>query len=372
VILREVVAVHVRIPLATPYVFARGAMTAFDSVIVRMRTDDGLEGFGESAPLFPYGDAAAFARAINGPVAARLIGQEPYDVQRLVGAALAATNHDLDIVAGIDLALWDVLGKHYGEPAYNLLGGLCQDRVQVDYTLSTATPEEMAAYAKRVSSEGFAGVVVKVLGKSLDDDVRRVKAVRAALPGDHTVRVDCNASMTRDVALAFLRAIADLDIEFVEQPLPADDLEGAARCREIGIPISLDESLVTMEDALRILRAGAADVMNIKVPKAGGLLLAKQQAAIAAAAGLPVIVGGRTTLDLSRYASRHFAASTWPTTNRKHEGPGPASQSLVDDVATQRTTRAWVTRDGGAIKMDRQPGFGAEVDWAKVERYAVK
>jgi muconate cycloisomerase len=143
-------------------------------------------------------------------------------------------------------------------------------------------------------------------------------------------------------------------------------------CREAGVRVSADESLNTLSDAMALVRHEACDVMNIKVPKVGGLLLSKRMAAIAAAAGMPVVVGGRTTLEVCRAASRHFAASTPVTAGLAHEGPGPASQALSDDVVRERTTWATVKAGGGrGVGVEQSPGLGVEILWEKVSRYAV-
>jgi L-alanine-DL-glutamate epimerase-like enolase superfamily enzyme len=366
-------AVHVRIPLDQPYEFARGTMTSFDNVVVRIATDEGIVGYGESAPLFrsPTGEASAIAALMRGPVAKRLLGADPFDVEALVARALEAAGGNVDGVAGVDVALWDIMGKYLGQPIYRLLGGICQDLIPVDYTISAVEPAEMAQVALKVHKQGFQGVVVKVTGESVEKGIERVRQVRSTLPDHCTVRADCNGGFKEDDALEFLKGIADLDIEFVEQPVPAKDFDGLKRCRQIGIPISVDESLITLRDALTLVSEKACDILNIKVPRVGGFLLAKRMAAIADAADLAVVVGGRTAFEISRAASRHFAASTCGARGRKHEGPGPASQALSDDVVARRTTREETGKAGGHVKVERGPGLGIEVLWDKVRRYAV-
>ncbi|HVU09900.1 MAG TPA: mandelate racemase/muconate lactonizing enzyme family protein [Phototrophicaceae bacterium] len=368
----NVTAVHVSIPLVVPYVFARGIMRSFDNVVVRIDTDDGVIGYGESAPLFnsATGDSAVVAEAI-GRLGKALIGRDPFDVEALVRQTLAGAGGNVDCVAGIDVALWDVMGKALDLPSYQLMGGLSQEKIPVDFTLSSAPPEAMAVTATSVHEMGFQGVVVKVTGKSVKLAVDEVLQVRAALPADCTVRVDCNGGFTRENALEFLRAIADKNIELVEQPVAQGDLEGARACRAFGIRISLDESLITLADAIAIVRADACDIFNIKIPRVGGFLLAKRMAAIADAAGLPVICGGRTVLEISRAASRHFAASTPGTIGLKHEGPGPASQELSDDVTSKRTDRQATGRAGGFVTVEDEPGLGMDISWEKIEQYAV-
>lgn len=367
----DIKAVHVRVPLERPYVISRGRMDAFDSVIVRLTTDDGGIGYGESVPLSIVGDPVVLARLVNGPIADILRGADPFDVERLVTSAAEAVGPHIDALGGVDLALWDLMGKHLRQPVYRLLGGACQELIAVDYTIGSQTPARMAEVAQEMIREGFRGVVVKVPTQSVPDDVARVRTVRRAVPESCTVRVDCNGGYGRDDAVAFLKAIREFDIEFAEQPVAGDDLAGMRRCRDVGVAISADESLNTPGDALALVRAEACDVLNIKIPKVGGLLLAKRIAAIGAAAGLPIVVGGRTTLEPARYASRHFAASTAGAVGRAHEGPGPASQALSDDVVAVRTTRSMVKENRGYVRIDQGAGLNADVIWTQVQRYAV-
>lgn len=366
-------AVHVRVPLDSPYVYSRGKMTAFESAIVRISTDGGIVGYGESAPLFrsPVADAAAVTKILNETIAVDLIGRDPFDIEMLVDHVLRLGEGNVDVVAGVDLALWDIVGKALEQPVYRLMGGLCQDPIAVDYTLSAMAPEDMAAAAAKVHQEGFQGVVVKITGKQLDEDVQRVRRVRETLPATCTVRTDLNGGYGKDDAIEFIKKIADMDIELVEQPVPPGDVEALKACRGHGLPINIDESLKTPQDAIQMVSAKACDMMNIKIANVGGLLLAKRMAAIAAAAGLPVVVGGRTSLELSRCASRHFAASTPGAMGRKHEGPGPASQALSDDVVARRTTRQMAAGEKGHVWVEQSPGLGVEVVWDKVMKYAV-
>ncbi len=371
--IRTLEAVHTRVPLEQPYVFGRGTMTAFDSVIVRLDAGGGVIGYGESVPLFrsPTGDATWVTEMINGLVAPALVGLDLFDIEVAVERTLALADGNVDVVAGIDTALWDGLGKALGQPVHRLLGGLCQSSIAVDYTIGAQEPSAMAAVARAVHAAGYMGVVVKASGPDVDRDIARTRAVREALPAGATVRVDCNGAYSADQAIELIGGIASLDIELVEQPVPAGDIEGLKRCRGRGIPISVDESVITQRDALTVVAHDACDLINIKVPRVGGLLLSKRIAAIAAAAGLPIIVGGRTTLEISRCASRHVAAATAAAIGRKHEGPGPASQALADDIVARRSTWQAAGAAGGHVPVEIAPGLGAEVVWAKVEQYAV-
>jgi len=372
--IKDIQGFHVRIPLDSPYIFARGSLVTFENVVVRITTDNGLIGYGESAPL-PLGkgdDAASISSTVNGILSKSFKGYSIYDIEYIISRAMEMTGGNADAVAGFDLALWDLLGKYLKQPVYRLIGGLCQDTIAVDYTISASNPREMAKKAKKMYDEGFNGFIVKITGKSIQEDIERVRSVRREVTSEPCrVSVDCNACYNRDKALQFLNGIKDFKIEYVEQPVAAEDLEGMRICRAVGIPIVADESLVTSKDALTLIKEQACDIMNIKVSKAGGLLMSKRIASISYAAGIPIICGGRTTLDISRYASRHFAASTYGCINLSHVGPGPASQALSDDVVEDRTTREKVKIGGGTVKVEQDPGLGFKVNWDKVERYSV-
>jgi muconate cycloisomerase len=370
--IERIAAYRVRLPLDHPYIYARGAQTVFDNVVVRVETNDGTIGYGESAPHFGMssGYIDHVVQSIEEEIGQALLGMDPFDVEMLVAQAMEIGRGNPDCVSGIDMAVWDIIGKHLGEPVYRLIGGLCQDPIAVDYTLSADEPDRMAARAAEMHELGFQGVVVKVTGESVALGIEQSRKVRAVLPSTCTVRVDCNEGFDLGDALEFLRGIADLDIELVEQPVPRHDFEGLRRCREMGIPVCVDESLITLDDALTLVREDACDIMNIKVPRVGGLLMAKRVAAIGEAAGMGIVVGGRTSTEISRAASRHFAAATLGARGRKHEGPGPASQALSDDVVAQRTTRPETGRAGGYVEVEKGPGLGVEVLWDKVERYS--
>ena len=368
--IEKVDAVAVSVPLTRPYHIARGVMHAFPSVIVRITTDDGLMGYGESVPLSVVGDVKPIAARINTVAAEVLRNRSPFDIEDAVADVLTAVDQNLDILGGIDLALWDLMGKALKMPVYKLMGGACNTPILVDYTLGSLDSGPMADHAQQMVDSGYTGLVVKVTG-DVEKDIEKTRAIRQRVGPRIKLRVDCNTGYKLESALRFLEGVKPFDIEFVEQPLAADDLAGLRKCREVGIAVSVDESLNTLSEAMALISEKACDVFNIKVPKVGGLTLAKKIAAIGEAVGMPIVVGGRTTLELSRYASRHFAASTPATKGRAHEGPGPASQALADDITAVRSTYATIKRHASHIPVETGPGLGAEVLWDKVEQYRI-
>jgi len=355
----------IRIPLRVPYVMSRGTVTAFTNVVALIETDDGLVGWGEAMPASLLGDAARMQAEVAERLAPSLVGEDPLEVDALVDRAIGATT-DVAAVAALDLALWDLLGKSSGLPVHALLGAKVQARIPVDFTLGADRPEAMAATALRMAQQGHRGFVVKLLCRSLEEDVARVRAIRAALP-DADLRADCNGGYGRDDAVAFIHAVADLGLDLVEQPVARSDLAGLAACRGRGVAIAADESLSTPADALALVRANACDVLNVKVPKAGGLRQARRIAAIAAEAGLPLVVGGGLSFGISRFASRHLAASATAAVGIRHEGPGPASQELADDITIPPPSPPV----DGYVDVPNLPGLGFDVAEDRLARHAV-
>lgn len=362
----------VDIPLREPFVISRGAVHSFRNVVVEIETADGLVGHGEAVPVSLLGDPVAYLDTVRRDFAPLLLGRDSSDIEPLVDALLALPGGVVTVAAaaGVDLALWDLLGKRLGVPVSTLLGGRGEDAVLVDFTIGAATPEAMAETARLVVADGFRGVVVKLACRAVAEDLARLRAVRAALPAEVTVRGDCNGGYNRDDALELLRGLDGLDIEFVEQPVAAADLEGLALCRGRGVRIAADESLSTPADALRLVAAATCDVLNVKVPKAGGLLQARRVAAIAGAAGLPLVVGGGLSFGISRFASQHLAASCGAARGICHEGPGPASQALSDDITLPAVTRAPLRDHAGRMPVPTTPGLGFAIDRARLARYA--
>ena len=367
--------VKVRVPLARPYVISRGAVHAFENILVRLHAEDGLVGLGECTVLSVVGDVDSAARRLREQVAPRLVGLDSFDVEAIVQSLEPASWPDLGPVAAIDFALWDLNGKALGRPAYQLLGGLVNPRVPVDYTLGEEPPETMARRAlEMVEQGGFRAFCVKVGGQSsLDEDVARVRAVRQALGPQARIRADANGGFDADGAIALLRAVEPYGLEFIEQPVPRGDFEGLRRvAAAVQTLISVDESLQQLSDAYALAQTGAVKVFNIKVPKCGGLLLSRKIAAVAEAAGIACICGGALALEVIRQASRHFVAGTYlGRHDYAHEGPGPASQALVGNLTRRVIGYEDVRRWQGQVEIDAEPGLGVEEDIESVRRFSV-
>ncbi|MBW2305604.1 MAG: mandelate racemase/muconate lactonizing enzyme family protein [Deltaproteobacteria bacterium] len=366
----------VRIPVETPYVFSHGVLRAFSNVVVWVWTDDGIVGIGESS-FVPGGGVSEETPESTKPMidhylAPEIIGEGPFDIELIHKKMDAVVPRNLIAKSGIDLALWDIMGKALDLPAYKLLGGEYKPKILATYTLSIDTPEKMAEQAEIRKSLGYLTLVVKI-GHEPEYDIERLKLVREAVGPEVKIRLDANEAYRPDQAIKIIRRMEKYDPEFVEEPVKRWDIDGMARvARAVDTPISSDESNTTLESAKKIIEKEAADILNIKISKNGGLFRSKKIAALAESAGIPCIVGGANTYEIGRQACRHFATSTAQAQmGLGSEGCAPASQSKIDDVTEKVVTYEDISRMEGYVVALPGPGLGVELDGEKIKKYAV-
>jgi L-alanine-DL-glutamate epimerase-like enolase superfamily enzyme len=366
----------VTIPVETPYVTSYGSLTAFSNVLVWISTDEGIVGIGESAfvgggPVREETPESTKA-VIDLYLAPAVLGSNPFDIELVHEKLDRVVPRNLVAKTGIDLALWDIMGKTLDLPVYKLLGGTYREKIPVTYTLSMDSPERMAEQASLRKSEGYTTVVIKI-GHDPAGDLERLRLVRDAVGSEIKIRLDANEGYRPDQAIRVIRKMERFEPEFVEEPVKRWDLAGMARVtRAVDTPISSDESNSTLESAMKLIEQRAVDILNIKVAKNGGLLNCKKIAALAEAYGVPCLVGGDNTYEITRQACRHLATST-PSVQRGlgSEGCGPASQSKIGDVAKTVVTYQDVTRLGGFVVATPGPGLGVEIDDEAIQRFGV-
>jgi len=366
----------IEIPVKNPYVFSHGVLKAFSNVLVWVHTDEGLVGIGESS-FVPGGGGSEETPESTKPMidhylAPVVIGEDPFDIERIHRKMDAVVPRNLIAKCGIDLALWDVMGKAVGQPVSKLLGGIVDPKILCTYTLSIDTPERMAEQALFRRGQGYRTLVVKI-GRDPESDIERLRLVREAVGDEVNLRLDANEVYFPDQAIGIIRRMERYHPEFVEEPVRRWDLDGMARvARAVGIPISSDESNTSLDSVMAIIQKAAAGIINIKISKNGGLYRSKKIAALAEAAGIPCIVGGANTYEVGRQACRHFAISTAQAQmGMGSEGCAPASQSKVDDVTRSVLTYEDVTTGKGFVEVLPGPGLGVELDQEKIQKYTL-
>lgn len=281
-------------------------------LLVTIRTDTEFTGVGESQV-----DIGFFGNTIEGVQAAiddylgpQLVGHDPFDREYLMNVIDYRGNSCAK--AGIDLALHDLIGKALKTPVSTLLGGRHKTMVPVAVEIAGGEPDQMAAECLRFMELGVRAFKPKI-GAIPTDDADRLLAIRQAVGPDVSLRADANQGYDVKDAIRLCRLTEKYDVgmELLEQPVPAWDLAGMATVRRsVDVLIEADESCYSVHDALQIIRLEAADVINVKIGKAGGLYQAKRIAALAEAAGLRCVLGTAFGLGPEIAAKLHLAAST--------------------------------------------------------------
>ena len=264
--------------LTSPFRVAFGTITHSENVMIKVTTDEGVTGYGEAAPLaFVTAETTDSVLAALELFRTGLIGMDPLDIEAVHAMMDGLMGGNSSAKCAVDLAMYDIRGKAAGMPVYKLLGGY-SNTVLNDITVSIMEPQAMADKAlSYVRDKGYRVLKVKV-GADVNDDIRALTLIREAVGPDVRLRVDANQGYDVPTALKALNAFAALGVESVEQCLPAWNMEGAAylRRKAPAIHLMLDESIHGPVDAARACRMDAADILNIKLMKCGGLYPAEQ------------------------------------------------------------------------------------------------
>lgn len=346
----------------------RGAHTASPFVLVRVSTDEGLVGLGEVSctPIWSGEDQVTAVHCIREYLAPQLIGADPTEVERLSARMARALAGNVFTRAGVEMALWDLVGKIAGLPLYRIFGGPVRDFVPTKFSVSGLEPERAAAIAAWAVEQGFCAMKVKV-GIDPEQDVARVRAVRAAVGPDVRLGIDANGGWSPRVAVQTIRRICEYGIFFAEQPVAPLDVAWLADVRrQVPVPIMADESLYTLQDALALARAGAADILSVYVGKGGGIGAARKVTALAEAAGLTCTVGSNLELGVASAAMIHLAMAS----------PGIGAEEFPCDILGPFFYEGDVLAEplpisAGSARPLERPGLGVDLDEALVARYRV-
>jgi L-alanine-DL-glutamate epimerase-like enolase superfamily enzyme len=278
----EISARIATLELAETFVIARGAQDQAEVVYVEI-PHDGHSGFGEAAPIERYGESGASALAFLDE-SGELLGDDPFALEE-IGARLRDRPGEQAAKSALDAALHDLCGKLLGVPVWRMLG-LPRGGPPTSWTIVLGDPDSMARGAERASDGRFRRLKLKLGG---DDglDVERVRAVRAAT--DLPLQVDANEAWTLDQALDATAQLAELGVQYCEQPLPAGDEGGPELKRRSPLPIYVDEDCHVLEDVAPCVER--AHGINIKLAKSGGIREAVRMAHAARALGLGVMLG---------------------------------------------------------------------------------
>ncbi|MCY0909135.1 MAG: dipeptide epimerase [Sulfobacillus thermotolerans] len=285
--------VHVaRLPLVTPFRTSLREVTAVDDVRVTLVADSGHQGLGSASPTAAItGETTAgIVAAIREYLLPALYGRDLDDRNATYQAVQDALQHNTSAKAAVDIALHDLYARFDDMPLVRQLGGK-GTTVLTDATVSLDTTETMERQALSLVAQGFSQLKIKVGGRDGDDAVR-VRRIREAVGGSVRLWIDPNQAWSVRETLSQAEALGPYGVEFIEQPLPASDMRGMAEVRSrSALPICADEAVYEPLDLQRLLDLRAADILNVKLMKAGGLTRGALLLAWAQAAGLHLMVG---------------------------------------------------------------------------------
>ncbi len=348
-------------PLITPFKTAVRQVSEMTDVVVKITDDSGRTGWGSAPPTGKVtGDTiGGILGAIDEHLRAALMGRDGEDLNGNLDAVDAAVVGNTSAKAACDIALHDLWARSLGQPVWKILGGAGAD-VETDVTISVNPPEEMARDAVSAVKRGFKCLKTKV-GVGADIDFARLKAIREAVGPEPKIRIDANQGWEPAEAVRVLNRMAEagFGIELVEQPVKARDLKGLAYVTANSpVPVVADEACWSPEDALEILQRRAANSVNIKLMKCGGLRQARRIAAIAESLGASVMVGCMLEGKISCAAAIHLTSSVRCVTAVDIDGPALCSADFVDGGPRF---------EGPVIRLGTEPGFGVRgvtgVEW---------
>jgi muconate cycloisomerase len=325
-------------------------------VLMTVRTDSGLVGRGESTSSFPAEGSLGLLGNIVGP----LLGRSVFDIGRHVSRSrhLGLINDTVRmpglLLAGLEMALWDVVGRAAGLPLYQLWGGAARDYVDYFGFVQGDEASELAESAKKLCGQGF-GVVYMKAGRGEKSDIKNVRAVREAVGPDRKLRVDANEGWDVFTAKNMIKKLAEFDLEFVEQPVGCRSLAALAEVkRSSPVPIAVDQGAYTLEEVFQVCSRNLADVLVLSPHETGGASNFRKAAAVGEAAGIPVCLHGQFTTGLTDLFHHHLGL-TLPNLT---DGNQIMNQLLTEDLLEGSPLRL----ENGGLGLPQGPGIGADLN----------
>jgi L-Ala-D/L-Glu epimerase len=351
-------ALRVRIPQKppiAPYQSRYRASSAKDALIVRLETDTGLVGWGETPEDWLN---KSYEGAPEELLRRQVIGRSPFDLE----AWYAENTLGSYLASGVEMAMWDLVGQATRQPLYRLLGGAVRTKVELAACMGIRPYHEAREIARGYLEQGFTTLKTKA-GRDPQEDLDMVRGIRDGVGDRLKLRIDPNQGYAPAVAFPLARDLERYNLEYFEQPMPLGLIGEAARLRRhTRTPIALNESVTTPEAVLQILRLDGAAVLLPDTYQGGGILAVKKVAALAEAAGVPCVFHCAHDLGLKTAAMLHVVASS-PGFTLANDC---TYYGLEDDVITpmHRIER-------GFMEVPQGPGLGVAVDEGKLARYRV-
>lgn len=343
----------ISIPLKKPFRIALGTSYQYEGALVKLLTDSELYGWGEAAPSkrITHETQATVLSALE-RIKPLVVGKNPLEIEKIMTEVDRKISGNTSAKAAIDLALHDILGKYLGLPIKTMFGD-DKSEIKTSVTISIKDLEEVIQEALKLISQKVKIIKLKI-GTQPEKDIEKVKALRQAIGYQTRLRLDANQGYSVKQAIGVLKALERYEIEFIEQPVQAKDIAGLREVRNnTSIGIMADESVHSPLDAVELIKSEAADLINIKLMKSGGLRNALKIAEIAQAAGIICMVGCMLETKVGITAGLHLALGKKIVRHADLDGH---LDLKVDCV------KGGVITQEGMNKIGAEPGLGVEVD----------
>lgn len=369
------------IPLKEPFIISLGAEYNAESVIVVIKTREGITGFGECSPYAAINGEVVDTCMVTGQMLGKILKPEnPLDIKKCLQLMDSVIYGNTSIKSAFDMALLDIGSQHAGLPLYKYLRRLrramlkkedakkwgvpddnaTNKELYTDYTISLGETDKMADDAKRFAAMGFPVIKIKVGGEP-QKDIERVKAVRKAVGSNIALRIDANQGWKVKGAVEVLNGVKDCDIQFCEEPIARWNFMKLRKVRKNSpIPIMADETCGDVHDAERLIALGACDMFNIKLGKCGGLYNALKIINAAAANAMPLQIGGFTESRLGITAEVHLAHTGDNILYYDFDTPLMFTEDPVSGGAEYG--------QNGLVTVTETPGLSASIDAARLEK----
>lgn len=349
------------LPLIEPFVVSYDTYPTMPSIIVKMTMDCGTIGWGESVPDdHVTGETYEGTYAVlRHRLAPKLIGMNAMQIERLHDVMDSLVKNAPAAKAAIDIACHDAIGKKLGVPVYQLIGGRYHNKFPITHVLSIGDPEDMARIAEEKVAEGYRSFKMKV-GRDVASDVARIEAVRARVGDDIAIRVDVNQGWKNAAnTMQALTKLTAANLDWLEQPVVADDIDAMVEIKsKTSVPVMIDEGLCGFTDMREIIAKRAADKVNIKLMKCGGIYRAAQLAAMAEMAGMECQIGSMLESSIGSSAGFHVAFSKKVFTSVELTGPLKFSKDIGDLRASYKIP---------FIELGTGVGLGVTIDESVLE-----
>ena len=304
------------IPYKNPYHWAQGITEGAELILVKLRTDKGIEGYGESIATPSSKAILSFLDQAK----KLIIGKDIYENDKIfkdvyqylfqAHGTCSAPRFASQVLCGIEIAFWDAKGKEFGKPVYQLLGGKQHEALQYFGFAQGESANEIAKDAKELAQSGYKVIYIKVGKKNEEEDIEIIKKTRLAIGKNRRLRIDPNEHWPILKMRRLIESVKDYNIEFIEQPCDAESLIALSHAQQKSlIPIAADQSVFTIHDAFNICKINAADMLTLGIHETGGISNFKKIAQLAEAAGINICIHGLYESGITSYASHQLGIS---------------------------------------------------------------